>query len=47
VFVPRVEELAENLKGLLRADDVVLAMGAGSISAVAHGLSKQLGENAR
>jgi UDP-N-acetylmuramate--alanine ligase len=43
VFVPRVEELAESLRDLLRADDVVLAMGAGNISAVAHELPKRLG----
>jgi len=47
VFVPRVEELAASLQGLLKAGDVVLAMGAGNISAVAHGLSKQLGEGGR
>jgi UDP-N-acetylmuramate--alanine ligase len=43
VFVARVEELAESLRGLLRADDVVLAMGAGNISAVAHELPGRLG----
>jgi len=43
VFVARVEELADNLRDLLRADDVVLAMGAGSISAVAHDLPQRLG----
>jgi UDP-N-acetylmuramate--alanine ligase len=43
VFVPRVEELAAPLADLLRADDVVLAMGAGSISAVAHDLPRRLG----
>ncbi|MBU6378096.1 MAG: UDP-N-acetylmuramate--L-alanine ligase [Gammaproteobacteria bacterium] len=43
VFVPRVEELADSLRDLLRADDVVLAMGAGNISAVAHELPKRLG----
>ena len=42
VFVPAVDGLAEALRGLLRADDVVLAMGAGSISAAAHGLSRRL-----
>jgi UDP-N-acetylmuramate--alanine ligase len=42
VFVPRVEELADALRGLLRADDVVLAMGAGSISAAAHDLPRRL-----
>jgi len=43
VFVPRVEELSTELRDLLRVDDVVLAMGAGSISAVAHELPKRLG----
>ena len=43
----RVEELAASLQGLLRAGDVVLAMGAGNISAVAHGLPKQLSEGGR
>lgn len=43
VFVARVEDLADNLRDLLRADDVVLAMGAGSISAVAHDLPQRLG----
>ena len=43
VFVARVEELADSLRGLLQADDVVLAMGAGNISAVAHELPKRLG----
>jgi len=47
VFVSHVEELAASLRDLLRAGDVVLAMGAGSISAVAHGLAKQLGEGGR
>ena len=42
VFVSRVEDLADSLRGLLRGGDVVLAMGAGSISAAAHGLSRRL-----
>ena len=42
VFVAKVEELAISLRSILRADDVVLAMGAGSISAVAHALPQKL-----
>jgi len=42
VFVGRVEELAESLRDLLRPGDVVLAMGAGHISGVAHELATQL-----
>ena len=42
VFVPRVEDLADSLRDLLRSGDVVLAMGAGSISAAAHGLPRRL-----
>jgi UDP-N-acetylmuramate-alanine ligase len=46
VFLPRIEDLAEALRGLLRADDVVLAMGAGNVSAVAHDLPKHFGGGA-
>lgn len=42
VFVAKVEELATILRSILRADDVVLAMGAGNISAVAHDLPNKL-----
>jgi len=42
VFVARVEELAEALRDILRPGDVVLAMGAGHISGVAHELPAQL-----
>ncbi|MBV8306575.1 MAG: UDP-N-acetylmuramate--L-alanine ligase, partial [Gammaproteobacteria bacterium] len=38
VFVERVEDLASVLKDLVRDGDVVVAMGAGNISAVAHAL---------
>jgi UDP-N-acetylmuramate--alanine ligase len=38
LFVARVEELAEVLRGLIRDGDVIVAMGAGNISAVAHQL---------
>ncbi|HET7757393.1 MAG TPA: UDP-N-acetylmuramate--L-alanine ligase [Steroidobacteraceae bacterium] len=42
LFVEKVEELAAALKGLIRGGDVIVAMGAGSISAVAHRLSGAL-----
>ena len=42
LFVPQVEELAAALKELLRDGDVVLAMGAGNISQVAHALPAAL-----
>ncbi len=42
VFVARVEDLAESLRDLLHPGDVVLAMGAGHISGVAHELPAQL-----
>ncbi len=38
VFVERVDELAETLRGVLRDGDVVLTMGAGNIGAVAQDL---------
>jgi len=41
-FVPRVEELATTLADLIRGGDVIVAMGAGSISAVAHQLPAKL-----
>jgi len=42
LFVEKVEELAEALKDLIRDGDVVLAMGAGNISSVAHALPEAL-----
>jgi UDP-N-acetylmuramate--alanine ligase len=44
VFVERVDELAESLRGVLRDGDVILTMGAGSIGAVAHDLKTRLAE---
>ncbi|MBV8878077.1 MAG: UDP-N-acetylmuramate--L-alanine ligase [Gammaproteobacteria bacterium] len=44
VFLERVEELASALKGLIRDGDVIVAMGAGNISAVAHGLPAALAQ---
>ena len=42
LFVERVEELAEVLKDLIRDGDLIVAMGAGNISAVAHQLPAAL-----
>jgi len=42
VFIEKVEELAVALKDLIQGGDVVVAMGAGSISAVAHSLPQAL-----
>jgi UDP-N-acetylmuramate--alanine ligase len=42
LFVERVEELAPALRELIRGGDVIVAMGAGSISGVAHGLPQAL-----
>ncbi len=41
VFVERVEDLAEALRGVLRDGDLVLTMGAGNIGAVAQGLRQR------
>jgi UDP-N-acetylmuramate--alanine ligase len=42
LFVERVEELAESLKDVIRGGDVIVTMGAGNISAVAHRLEQRL-----
>ena len=42
LFVARVEELAESLRDVIRDGDLIVTMGAGNISAVAHGLPAQL-----
>jgi len=42
LFVEKVEELPEALKDVIQDGDVILAMGAGSISAVAHTLPDRL-----
>ncbi len=43
VFVEKVESLHEALRAVLRPGDVLVTMGAGSISAVSHALPKKLG----
>jgi UDP-N-acetylmuramate--alanine ligase len=43
LFVERVEDLAESLKDVIRDGDVIVTMGAGNISAVAHQLPERLG----
>jgi UDP-N-acetylmuramate--alanine ligase len=42
LFVEKVEELADSLRALIRDGDVIVAMGAGNISAVAHALPVRL-----
>ncbi len=42
VFVEKVDQLAASLRGVVRDGDVVLAMGAGSISGTAHDLPASL-----
>jgi UDP-N-acetylmuramate--alanine ligase len=42
IFVERVDELAESLRGVLRDGDVVLTMGAGSIGSVAQELKVRI-----
>ena len=44
LFVEKVEELPQALKELIKDGDVILAMGAGNISAVAHALPDALSE---
>jgi UDP-N-acetylmuramate--alanine ligase len=46
VFVDRVDDLADSLRGVLRDGDVVLTMGAGNIGAVAQELKSRLAEAA-
>ena len=42
VFVDRVEELAAALRDLLRANDLLVTMGAGNMNVVSHALPAQL-----
>jgi UDP-N-acetylmuramate--alanine ligase len=46
VFVEKVETLDEALRAVLKPGDVLVTMGAGSISAVSHALPKKLGASA-
>jgi UDP-N-acetylmuramate--alanine ligase len=43
VFVEPLNELPEVLRGLVRADDILLLLGAGDIGALAAELPGQLG----
>ena len=43
VFVEKVETLHEALRAVLKAGDVLVTMGAGSISAISHALPEKLG----
>ena len=43
VFVEKVETLDEALRAVLKAGDVLVTMGAGSISVVSHALPAKLG----
>ena len=47
VFCPRPEDLGTALEPLLRPDDVLVTMGAGNISAVAHELPARLAAGSR
>jgi UDP-N-acetylmuramate--alanine ligase len=47
VFVEKVEDLAAALADVIRADDVIVTMGAGHISAASHALPAQLAVPAR
>ena len=44
LFVEKVEELAESLKDIIRDGDVIVSMGAGNISAIAHALPERFAE---
>jgi UDP-N-acetylmuramate--alanine ligase len=44
IFVERVEDLATALKDVLRANDLIVTMGAGHINAVSHALPAQLAD---
>jgi UDP-N-acetylmuramate--alanine ligase len=44
LFVEKVEELAGALKDVIKAGDVIVCMGAGNISAVAHALPAALAQ---
>jgi UDP-N-acetylmuramate--alanine ligase len=44
LFVEKVEELADSLKDVIRDNDVIVTMGAGNITVVAHGLPVRFAE---
>jgi UDP-N-acetylmuramate--alanine ligase len=44
IFVERVDDLAESLRGVLHDGDVVLTMGAGNLGSVAQDLKNRLGQ---
>jgi UDP-N-acetylmuramate-alanine ligase len=44
LFVDKVEKLAESLKDVIHDGDVIVSMGAGNISAVAHALPERFAE---
>jgi UDP-N-acetylmuramate--alanine ligase len=46
IFVERVDELAESLRGVLHDGDVILTMGAGNIGAVAQALPSRIAAGA-
>jgi UDP-N-acetylmuramate--alanine ligase len=46
VFVERVDDLADSLRGVLHDGDIVLTMGAGNIGAVAQGLKSRVAAGA-
>jgi len=46
IFVERVDDLADSLRGVLHDGDVVLTMGAGNIGAVAQDLKSRIGGGA-
>jgi UDP-N-acetylmuramate--alanine ligase len=46
IFVERVDELAESLRGVLHDGDVILTMGAGNIGAVALALPSRIAAGA-
>jgi UDP-N-acetylmuramate--alanine ligase len=46
IFIERVDDLADSLRGVLHDGDVVLTMGAGNIGAVAQDLKSRLGKGA-
>ena len=46
IFIERVDDLADSLRGVLHDGDVVLTMGAGNIGAVAHDLKSRFAAGA-